>query len=277
MTSKSPTIHPSAIIEPTAQLGENVKIGPFCYVGPQVVLEDDVELKSHVVIEGDTHIGHHTMIFPFASIGLIPQDKKYKGEVSKLEIGHDNVIREYVTIHPGTQEGGMVTKIGNNGLFMIGVHIAHDCIIGDHVIFANYATLAGHVVVEDYVTVGGLSGVHQFVRIGAHAMIGGMSGVEQDVIPFGIVVADRARLCGLNLIGLKRRGFSTNAIHQLREAYKTLFQHGMDGAAANTHGTIMDRVTQLETTFHDSPEVHQMLDFIKGKSHRNLCMPKSGT
>ena len=205
MTKK---IHPSAVVSSKAQIGDNVEIGPFCVVGDDVKIGEGTILKSHVVVEGDTVIGKNNIIFPFASIGLEPQDLKFKGEKSRVEIGDNNKIREHVTIHLGTQDGAMVTKIGSNCLLMVGVHIAHDCVVGNHVIFANNATLAGHVEVGDHVVIGGLSAVHQFVRIGAGAMIGGMSGVESDVFPNGLVMGERASLAGLNLVGLKRREIS---------------------------------------------------------------------
>ena len=198
------TIHPTAIIEDGAQLGENVSIGAYSVIGPEVTLGDGVTLESHVVVGGVTSIGAGTHIFPFASIGLQPQDLKFQGEVSRLEIGSNNVIREHVTMNPGTEGGGLLTKVGNDCLFMVGAHVAHDCQVSDHVILVNSATLAGHVEVGEFAIVGGLSAVHQFVRIGKHAMIGGMSGVENDVIPYGTVTGNRAHLLGLNLVGLKR-------------------------------------------------------------------------
>lgn len=264
-------IHPTTIIEPSAKIGKNFKAGPFCYVGAHVVIGDDVELKSHVVIEGHTKIGNANTIFPFATIGHVPQDKKYDGETTRLEIGDENRIREYVTMHPGTATGNHVTKIGNRGLFMVGAHIAHDCLIGDDVIFANQATLAGHVIVEDNVIIGGLSAIHQFVRIGAHAMIGGMSGVEQDVIPFGIVIGERARLSGLNLVGLKRRGFSQKSIGALRDAYRTLFTPESDEKPT----TFQERLARVKQEQSNIPEVDGLIEFIQGESHRNLCMPKA--
>ncbi|MBW8310260.1 MAG: acyl-ACP--UDP-N-acetylglucosamine O-acyltransferase [Candidatus Paracaedibacteraceae bacterium] len=265
-------IHPTTIIDPSAQIGKNFKAGPFCYVGPHVIIGDDVELKSHVVLEGYTTLGNRNIIYPFASIGHIPQDKKYSGEITSLEIGDDNIIREYVTMQPGTATDSKVTKIGNRGLFMVGTHIAHDCIIGDDVIFANHATLAGHVMVENNVIIGGLSAIHQFVRIGAHAMIGGMSGVEHDVIPYGIVIGERARLSGLNLVGLKRRGFSQKSINALREAYRTLFTPETTEKAT----TFQERLSLIKNEKADIPEIESLIEFIQEESHRNLCMPKGG-
>lgn len=263
-------IHPTAIIEPGAKIGKNVKIGPYCIVEKTVTLGDDIVLVSHVCVAGHTTIGARTEIYPFASIGHRPQDLKYNGENSTLEIGTDNMIREYVTIQPGTNGGGMITKVGNHCLFMATSHVAHDCTVGDHVILANNATLAGHVTVADYVIIGGLSAVHQFVRIGAHAMIGGMSGVEQDVIPYGVVVGERARLSGLNLIGLKRRGFSAAEINGLRHAYHEIFNDTAEGVPL----TLMERV-QKTAEGNTNPQVIQMIEFITGKSHRNICLPQS--
>lgn len=259
-------IHSTAIVHPKAELGRDVTIGPYCVIGSDVVLHDRVELKSHVVIDGRTTIGEGTVVFPFASLGQPPQDLKYKGEPSILEIGARNRIREHVTMNPGTEGGGMVTKVGNDGLFMVNAHVAHDCLVGDHVVMANNATLGGHVVLGDYVVIGGLSAVHQFVRIGAHAMVGGMSGVEQDVIPFGVVMGDRARLSGLNLVGLERRGFEREDIQSLRSAYRALF--GPDGTFAER----LEEVSKIHTA---SRLVAQVLDFVRDKSNRGLCQPRT--
>src|SRR5215467_7990699 len=260
-----PQIHPTAIVAPGAKLAETVVIGPYCTVGANVVLAAEVSLKSHVVVDGRTTIGEGTRLFPFASIGLEPQDLKYRGEKSQLVIGRDNRIREYVTMNPGTAGGGMVTRVGDNCLFMVGVHVAHDCQIANHVVMANNATLAGHVVVEDYAVLGGLSAVHQFVRIGKHAMIGGMSGVERDVIPYGQVMGDRARLCGLNIVGMQRRGFSREDIQGLRNAYQFLF---------SSDGTLNDRVNETAERFSGVAPVDDILDFIRTDSSRAICQPK---
>lgn len=260
-------IHPTALIDKKAQLGKNVTVGPFCCVGPDVVLGDGVNLISHVTIAGRTLIGAETTFYPFASIGHPPQDLKYHGEPSELIIGEKNTIREYVTLQPGTTGGGMLTKIGNNNLFMVAAHVAHDCHIGDHVVLANGATLGGHVQVENHAIIGGLSAVHQFVRIGAHAIIGGMSGVEHDVIPYGHVKGERAHLSGLNLIGLKRRGFSTTAIQELRNAYQELFE-----ATANP---LADRVEAVAEKYAQNEDVMQLIGFIKYDSPRRLCLPQS--
>jgi UDP-N-acetylglucosamine acyltransferase len=258
-------IHPTAIVAPGARLADDVVIGPYCVIGEHVVLGQGVSLKSHIVIDGRTTIGERTRIFPFASIGHEPQDLKYKGEPSSLEIGHDNTIREHVTINPGTEGGGMVTRVGNHCLLMVGAHVAHDCQVGDHVILVNNATLSGHVVMEDYAILGGLSAVHQFVRIGQHAMIGGMSGVERDVIPYGMVMGDRARLSGLNIVGMQRRGFTRDDIQVLRNAYNCLF-----GDA----GTLSERVDEVEKRFGGVGPVDDLVAFIRADSSRAICQPK---
>ena len=260
-----PQIHPTAIVAPGAQLAEDCVVGPYCVVGEHVTLGAGVSLRAHVVVDGQTTIGERTRIFPFASIGAEPQDLKYCGEESTLVIGSDNTIREYVTMNPGTEGGGMVTRVGDNGLFMVGVHIAHDCQVGDHVVLANNATLGGHVIVEDYAFLGGLAAVHQFVRIGRHAMIGGMSGVERDVIPYGQVMGDRARLTGLNIIGMQRRGFSREDIQGLRSAYQFLF---------SADGTFNDRVNEVAERFGDIGPVADILSFIRADSNRAICQPK---
>ncbi len=261
------TIHPNAVVDAKARLAETVSIGPYCVVGPDVELADGIELVSHVVVAGRTRIGAGTRIFPFASIGHPPQDLKYRGEPSTLEIGANNQIREYVTIQPGTEGGGMVTRVGNDCLFMASAHVAHDCLLGDSVIMANNATLAGHVVVGDHAFLGGLCAVHQFVRIGKHAMIGGMSGVEADVIPFGMVIGNRAHLNGLNIIGLKRRGFSREDVHTLRNAYRLLFA---------PEGTLQERVADVEEQFQDNAVVMEIIAFIRAESNRQLCTPHFG-
>ena len=260
-----PIIHPTAIVDPAATVADSAVIGPYCVVGGQVVLGEGVELISHVVVEGITSIGANTRIFPFASIGHRPQDLKYHGEPSTLEIGSGNQIREYVTMQPGTEGGGMITKVGDNCLFMASAHVAHDCILGDHVIMANNATLAGHVTIGEFAFLGGLSAVHQFVRIGKHAMIGGMSGVEADVIPFGVVMGNRATLNGLNIVGLKRRGFSRDDIHTLRNAYRLLFA---------PEGTLQERLSDVEEQFQDNAVVMDIVGFIRAESNRQLCTPQ---
>jgi UDP-N-acetylglucosamine acyltransferase len=260
-------IHPTAIIEPGASIGADVAIGPYCCVGADVTLGDRVQLYSHIVVAGRTEIGDDTRVFPFASIGHPPQDLKYKGEPSTLVVGRNNVIREHVTMNPGTEGGGMVTRVGDGCLFMVGSHVAHDCKIGDQVIMANNATLGGHVEIGDFAILGGLSAVHQFVRIGRHAMIGGMSGVEQDVIPYGSVMGDRARLSGLNIVGLKRRGFSRENIHALRTAYRLLFAQ---------EGAFAERLDDVVEMFENNETVMEIVSFMRAASSRGVCQPKSG-
>src|SRR5271170_1265444 len=258
-------IHPTAVVAPEASLARDVVVGPFCIVGKYVALHSGVTLRAHVVVDGHTTIGKGTRIFPFASIGLEPQDLKYCGEESSLIVGCRNTIREYVTMNPGTTGGGMVTRIGDDCLFMVGTHIAHDCQIGDHVIMANNTTLGGHVIVEEYAFLGGLCAIHQFVRIGRHAMIGGMSGVERDVIPYGQVMGDRARLTGLNIIGMQRRGFSREDIQALRNAYHFLF---------HSEGTLSDRVGETAARFAGIGPVEEIIKFIRADSSRAICQPK---
>ncbi|MDA0998846.1 MAG: acyl-ACP--UDP-N-acetylglucosamine O-acyltransferase [Proteobacteria bacterium] len=257
-------IHPTAVVDGKAGLGADVKIGPYSVVGPDVQLGDGVELLSHVVVAGRTKIGAGSRIFPFSSIGHQPQDLKYKGEPSELIIGERNVIREHVTINPGTEGGGMLTRIGNDCLFMVGAHVAHDCQIEDHVILVNNATLAGHVAVETWAIVGGLSAVHQFVRIGKHAMIGGKTGVENDVIPYGMVTGNRARLQGLNVIGLKRRNFSREVIHDMRKAYRMIFAE---------EGTMSERLNDVVEDFRENIPVMEIVEFIRRDSSRRICQP----
>ncbi len=258
-------IHPTAIVAAGARIAESAQIGPYCVVGGQVEIGAEARLISHVVIEGITSLGEGTVVYPFASLGHRPQDLKYKGEPSRLVIGRHNQIRENVTMNPGTEGGGMVTSIGDNGLFMVGAHIAHDCVVGNGVIFANNATLGGHVQVGDFVVLGGLSAVHQFVRIGRHVMVGGMSGVENDVIPYATVTGNRAHLSGLNLIGLKRRGYSREDIHALRNAYRLLFA---------PEGTMAERIDEVASQFKGVAPVLEILDFISIDSSRAICQPK---
>jgi len=259
-------IHPTAIIEQTARLGDGVVVGPYCCVGAAVELGDGVRLRSHVVVDGKTTIGPNTHVFPFASIGHPPQDLKYKGEESELVIGANNVIREHVTMNPGTAGGGLTTRIGNNCLFMVGAHVAHDCDVGNHVILANNATLGGHVAVADYAILGGLSAVHQYCRIGRHAMIGGMSGVENDVIPYGSVTGNRARLDGLNIVGLRRCGFSRSDVAELRKAYRLLFAQ---------EGTMAERLDDVAEMYKDNDAVMEIVGFIRSESSRAICQPKT--
>ena len=261
-------IHKTAIVSDKAQIAKNVEIGPFCVIGDNVKIEEGTILKSHVVIDGNTTIGKNNIIFPFATVGLVPQDLKFAGEQSQLIIGDNNTIREHVTIHLGTKDGGMITKIGNNCLLMVGVHIAHDCLIGNNVILANNATLAGHVQVGNNVVIGGLSAVHQFVRIGGGAMIGGMSGVENDVIPFGLVMGERAHLAGINLVGMKRQNIARDEIHALRNFYKQLFEN--DGDI-----NFINRATEISQDFSQNSIIKEVINFINSETSRSFCKPKN--
>lgn len=260
-------IHPTAIVHPSAQIADDVQIGAFCVVGEHVSLARGVQLHSHVVVEGCTSVGEDTQVFPFASLGHAPQDLKYKGEPSTLVIGKRNKIREHVTMNPGTADDKMTTVVGDDNLFMMASHVAHDCVVGNHVILANNATLAGHVEVGDHAIIGGLSAVHQFVRIGAYAIIGGMSGVANDVIPYGSVMGERAFLAGLNLVGMKRRGLPRENIHALRGAYKSLFD--------SAEGTLAERLQALTDEQKQMPEVQQVMAFLTSDSSRSFCLPKA--
>ncbi|MDA7424258.1 acyl-ACP--UDP-N-acetylglucosamine O-acyltransferase [Thalassococcus lentus] len=256
-------IHPSAVIEDGAQIGEGCVIGPFCHIGPSVVLGDRVELKSHVVVSGKTEIGEETIVFPFSVIGEIPQDLKFKGEETRLVIGKRNRIREHVTMNTGTEGGGGVTRVGDDGLFMAGCHVAHDAQVGNRVIVVNSAALAGHCVLEDDVIIGGLSGVHQWVRIGQGAIIGAVTMVTNDVIPYGLVQAPRGKLDGLNLVGLKRKGVDRSDITALRAAFQML---------AQGEGAFQDRARRLGAETQ-SDYVQQIVDFVLGDSDRSFLTP----
>lgn len=258
------TIHASAVVEDGCQIGEGCSIGPFCCLGPQVVLGPKVHLKSHVVVTGRTEIGEDTVIFPFATIGEIPQDLKFDGEETRLIIGKRNRIREGVTMNTGTSGGGGITQIGDDCLLMTGAHVAHDAILGNNVILANQVAIAGHCVIGDEVIVGGLSGIHQFVRVGRGAIIGAVTMVTNDVIPFGLVQSSRGSLDGLNLIGLKRRGVPREEISALRLAYQTL---------AQGEGAFQERAARLADS-SDSAYVREITDFITGTSDRSFLTPK---
>ena len=270
-------IHPTAIIDKGAQLGANVTIGAYSVIGAHVKMSDNVRIDSHVTISGHTSIGARTHIFPFASIGHQPQDLKFAGEITQLEIGTDNRIREHVTINPGTKGGGGITRIGNHGLFMVGAHIAHDCLLGDHVILANNVTLGGHVVIDDFAIIGGLSGIHQFCRIGTGSFVGGASAVAQDVIPYGSVLGNRAVLAGLNFVGLKRQQFERAHIHALHASYKMIFNAKQDPAnhADSNQATFQERVQQAKAEYGGSPLVDKLVDFIEQGKGRGYCLPSS--
>ena len=258
-------IHKSSIIDSKAKISKNVKIGPFCYVGPDVQLHENVELISNIHIEGNTKIGNGTRIFPFASIGTQPQDLKYNNEKNSIIIGNDNIIREYVTINPGTEGGGSKTIIGNDCMLMISSHIAHDCKIGNNVIIANNVPLGGHVTIEDSVVIGGNSAVQQFTRIGRLAMIGGMTGVLKDVIPFGLSIGNRNYLQGLNLIGLRRKKYENQKIMGLDKAYKEIF------SSKNLH----DNLSKINGEYKDNELVNEVITFIEKDKKRPICSPQT--
>ncbi|WP_435168024.1 acyl-ACP--UDP-N-acetylglucosamine O-acyltransferase [Falsirhodobacter sp. 1013] len=257
-------IHPSAIVDPAAKLGQDCEIGPFCVIGPEVTLGDRVVVKSHAVITGWTEVGDDTVIFPFAVVGEVPQDLKFRGERTRLVIGKRNRIREGATMNVGTEGGGGETRVGDDGLFMTGSHVGHDAIIGDRVILANQAAVAGHCVLGDDVIVGGLSGIHQWVRVGRGAIIGAVTMVTNDVLPHGLVQGPRGELDGLNLVGLKRRGVERSEITALRAGYQML---------AQGEGTFLDRARRL----HDETEsvhVREMTAFILAATDRSFLTPK---
>ncbi len=256
-------IHSTSVVDKRAKIQKNVKIGPFCFVGPDVELQEGIELISNVHIEGNTKIGRGTKIFPFASIGTAPQDLKYKGESNSVVIGENNMIREYVTINPGTEGGGGKTIIGNNCLFMISSHIAHDCKVGNNVVIANNVPLGGHVTIEDSVVIGGNSAVQQFTRIGRLAMIGGMTGVLKDVIPFGLSFGNRNYLQGINLIGLRRKKYENKKILELDNAYKKIF------SSEKFH----ENLAKINGEFKDNDLIREVIDFIAKDKKRPICTP----
>jgi UDP-N-acetylglucosamine acyltransferase len=262
------SIHPSAIVEDGAKLGKGVRIGPSCFIGGHVSLGDGCELVSHVVVTGHTCIGPRTRIFPFASIGHAPQDLKYKGEPSTLVIGADCLIREGVTMHPGTQGGRMTTTVGDRCTFMANSHVGHDCRVSHNVVFSNNVMLAGHCTVGEFAILGGGAAVIQFARVGAHSFLGGMSGLENDLIPYGMALGNRAHLSGLNIIGMQRRGFSRTDIHDLRRAYRLLFAD---------EGTLMERVEDVAQEFGGHPIVLEIIEFIRVGGKRSICTPRDGS
>jgi UDP-N-acetylglucosamine acyltransferase len=257
-------VHPTAVVAPTAKVHETVEIGPFCVVGPKVTLHQNVRLINHVCVDGRTSIGRGTVVYPFASLGQPPQSLAYKGEETDLIIGANNIIREHMTMNPGTEKGTGVTRVGDNCMFMADSHVAHDCQVGSNCVFANNAMIGGHVVVDDFVWLGGGAAVHQFSRIGKHAFVGGMAGLEGDLIPYGSVMGNRAHLAGLNLVGLKRRGFSRDQIHELRNAYRLLFAQ---------EGTFQERLADVAELFANQPEVMEIVNFVRAGGNRPLCMP----
>ena len=255
----------NSVIHKDSQIGKNVKIGSFCTIGANVSIDDNCIIHNNVIINGNVKIKNNVEIFPFVSIGSIPQDLKYKGEKTKIFIDENCKIREFVTINLGTKGGGGITKIGKNCLLMVGTHIAHDCIVGNNIIFANHSTLAGHVIIENNVVVGALSAIHQFSRIGEGAMIGGMSGVTADVVPFSTVMGNRAKLSGLNLVGLKRNNFDKNEITELRKVFKYIF--------FSKNKTLNDRILEIKKKKLNLYTVDSILNFLQSKSKRSFTMP----
>ena len=258
-------IHPSAVVEHGAALGEGVEIGPFCHIGAHVKLGDGVKLISHVAVSGETEIGARTRIFPFASIGHEPQDLKYKGERTTLTVGADCLIRESVTMNPGTQGGGGETIVGDHCAFLAGSHVAHDCRIGTGVVLSNNVMLAGHCRVGDYAILGGGAAAHQFVRIGAHAFVGGLTGLTEDLIPFGVAVGDRAKLAGINVVGMKRRGFTLDDVQGVRRAYKALFAE---------EGTLQGRIEAVAREFAENTAVQMIVAFLRENGERGVTTPR---
>jgi len=263
----APIIHASADVEPGAKLAAGVSIGPYCHVGPEVELAEGVALVSHVSVAGTTTIGARTRIFPFASVGHPPQDLKYRGEPVRLTIGEDCLIREGVTMNPGTAGGSLETAVGARCVFLAHSHVAHDCKLGNDVLLSNNVMLGGHCQIGDFAIFSGGSAAHQFVRIGAHAFVGGLTGVENDVIPYGLAVGNRAALAGLNIVGLKRRGFSREVIHDLRRAYRALFA---------PEGTLKERVEDVSAEFSHNEQVQLILDFLREGGDRAICVPRVG-
>ena len=257
--------HHTSIISNKAELGINVTIGPYCIINENVKIGNNVNLKAHVYIDGNTIIGNNCTFYPYCSIGSSPQDLKYKGEKTKLEIGNGNIIREYTNVNTGTIGGGGITKIGNNSLLMIGVHIAHDCVIGDNVVIANSAAIAGHAEIGDSVIIGGNCGVQQFTRIGKFAMIGGMTGVSRDVIPYGLSLGNRNYLDGINIIGLRRKKISNKDIICLSDAYKEIFKTE----------SLNDNLSNLNVNFKDNVLVQEVIEFINKDKKRPICTPFS--
>jgi len=257
-------IHPTAIVDSKASIDSTAEIGPYCVVGPQVTLHAGVKLLSHVMVDGKTEVGAETVVHAFASLGGTPQHLGYKGEETQLVIGPRNSIREHVTMNTGTVAGGGVTRVGADGLYMVASHVAHDCIVGDNVVFANNATLGGHVQVGDFVFMGGLCAVHQFTRIGRYAFIGGGAILTRDVIPYGSVWGNHAHLEGLNLVGLKRRGFSRESINDLRASWRLLFA---------PEGSFQERLEDVARVFSNSVEVSEIVEFIRADGNRPLCQP----
>lgn len=262
---RSAVIHPSALVEPGARIGENVRIGPWCSVGPQVVLGDGVHLHSNVIVDGETVIGDGVEVYPFVTLGMAPQDLKYRGEPTRCEIGARTVIRENVTIHRGTAQGRALTRVGAHCLIMANAHVAHDCLIGDGVIIVNNVVMGGHVEIGDGARIMGAAALHQFVRIGHGALVGGVCGVESDVIPYGSVLGNRARLVGLHWIWLRRQGVDAAEIQAMRRAFRILYpRHGGDGSVLDA------RLAEVKCDFADHPRVQEIVSFMEAPSRRGL-------
>ena len=258
-------IHKTAIINPKAKISSTVKIGPYSIIGPDVEIDDDVVIQSHVNITGHTKVGKRNILYPMSSIGSAPQDLKYNGEKTSLTIGDGNIIREHVTINTGTIQGGSITKIGSNNLFMIGTHVAHDCIIGNNIVMANNSAIAGHAIIDDFVIIGAKCGIQQFVRIGKMAMIGGMTGVSRDVIPYGVSTGNRNFLDGINIVGLRRSKVQNKDIIDLTEAYKEIFKTK----------SLNENLNNLDKKYKDNLLVKDVLDFINKDKKRPICTPYS--
>ncbi len=259
-----PDIHPTAIVDRSAALADTVRVGPYATIGAHVELADHCTVKQHAVVEGHTSVGEGTVIYPHACVGLPPQDLSYGGEPTRLVIGRKNVIREHATLHTGTVKGRGVTTVGDSCLFMVNTHVAHDCTIGNSVIMANNAVMGGHVTIGDYAILGGNSAIQQFARVGRHAMMGGMSASEADIIPYGLVIGVREGLSGLNLIGLRRRGYTRGQIQELRRAYRLLFA---------AEGTLTERTNDVAEMFNGSTAVREIVDFIRADPTRPICQP----
>jgi len=256
------SIHPTAIIDPDAELGADVEIGPYCIIGRHAVIGDRARLHSHVVVEGRTTLGADSEVYPFAVLGLAPQHTRYGGEDSTLEIGRHCVIREHVTMHPGTAIDAMRTTVGDHGLFLVASHVAHDCVVGDHAIFANNASLGGHAKIGNHVMMGGFATVQQWCRVGDHAMVASQTAVDSDVIPFGIAVGNRACLTGVNVIGLGRRGFSEESVSTLRSLYRDLFRR---------RGIFSEKLAAAQTSYAGSDEAAQVFAFLKDAGRNGIC------
>ncbi|NCB49793.1 MAG: acyl-ACP--UDP-N-acetylglucosamine O-acyltransferase [Alphaproteobacteria bacterium] len=257
-------IHPSSVIDSKAEIADDVEIGPFCTVGPNVVLKSGVKLISHAVIDGRTEVGARTVVYPFAALGMLSQHKMSHSDEARLVIGEDNIFREHTTAHVGSPVDKMITTIGNRNLFLVGSHVAHDCILGDDIVMSNCAALAGHVQVGNFAIISGLAGVHQFTRIGEHAMIGAMAAVIRDVIPYGLATGNHAHLDGLNLIGLKRRGFNQKDVLEALKVYKLIFK--------KKEGTFLERIDEAKDLYGENPLVKNIITFLKEDTKRQFCM-----